>query len=1001
MPQGFRSAGVTTREIDLTGPTSIEPVGIPAGIVGTSLKGPAFVPITLPTMNDFVVKFGAPTDTFSFAPLAVNEWLRNAQAVTFLRVLGIGDGAQRVSSGLNKGKVNSAGFVVGAQQPQATLSGNLGTNTYATNGGPLGRTYFLGCFMSQSSASTVFTDAGLAAQGTPIIRGVIMAASGVVLTLSSSVNTTSTAPSLTAAATAANIKGAMTGAINLSSGKQEFVMLLNGFKGSDSSYPSSVITASFDVSAPNYFGRIFNKDPLKLENAGYVLYTQYDIHPAIAVPTGSGIISSSLGAGVTGNNSRERIAFLLTGSQSQNSGTLTAPNFEGFEDRFQTARTPWITSQKFGGKPVNLFQIFALGDGAEPNAKIKVSIENIQPSNSDTTQFGTFDLIVRDLGDNDNNKVVLEQWRGLSLDVTNPRFIGNIIGDTHVFYNFDASTGKQKLTTTGQYPVRSRYIRVAISDDIINGETPETALPLGNRGYPHLVTSGTSPMPSYTDSLGFTSSNPFNKLVQPPVPFRLNMTRGTSPTQTVDKALYWGVQFERQESASEPNSSYVPNPTIPSFAKYFPNYHTEWQNPLVSGNEGTPDTAADGILDADRFNNNAFSLENIQVVYNATSGLADVTQLDSWSYVRAGGITTNSTARTRALAVTDLSDPSVRSVAKFTVFFQGGFDGVRIFNVDTADLTNEAIVEEMNYSSRGFSAGPTVTAYNTALTLMHDTSEVDIQLLALPGIRHRFVTDTALRITEDRFDAMLIFDIEERDVNNDLVVDPSQKISVNFTANDFSGRGINSSFGAAYFPDVTLRDTFNRQVVRVPPSVAVLGAFSKNDAVAFPWFAPAGFARGSLETTNDPIVRLSKANMDALYSVNINPIVSFAGSTGPVVWGQKTVLARQSSLDRVNVRRLLITLRREVRRVANRILFEQNKDTTLARFSQLVNPIFKRVQDQQGIDNFKVVIDTTTTTQADIENKIIRGKIFLVPTKTLEFLSIDFVLTNRGNFIQG
>jgi phage tail sheath protein FI len=141
--------------------------------------------------------------------------------------------------------------------------------------------------------------------------------------------------------------------------------------------------------------------------------------------------------------------------------------------------------------------------------------------------------------------------------------------------------------------------------------------------------------------------------------------------------------------------------------------------------------------------------------------------------------------------------------------------------------------------------------------------------------------------------------------------------------------------------------------------------------------------------------------MDALYAVNINPIVSFAGSTGPVVWGQKTVLARQSSLDRVNVRRLLIALRREVRRVANRILFEQNKESTLARFSQLVNPIFKRVQDQQGIDNFKVVIDTTTTTQADIENKTIRGKIFIVPTKTLEFLSIDFVLTNRGNFIQG
>lgn len=1000
MPQGFTSAGVTTREIDLTGPTSIDPVGVPAGIVGTSPKGPAYVPITLPTMNDFVVKFGAPSTLFRSAPLAANEWLRNAQAVTFLRVLGVGDGKQRLSSGLNKGKVNAAGFVVGDQQPQTSLSGNLGSNSYANTTGPLGRTYFLGAIMSQSNGSTLLTDAGLAAQGVPIIRGVLMAASGVVLTLSSSFNTVSTAPSTTAPATAANIRGAVTGAVNLGSGKQEFVMFLNGHKASETAY-SNVITASFDVAAPNYFGKILNRDPLKLENAGYVLYAQYDIHPAMAVVTGSGVVLAASGAAVSGNANRERVAFLLTGSQTVNSGTLTAPNFENFEDRFQTASTPWITSQKFGGRPMNLFKVWALGDGDEPNSKVKISFENIQPSTSDTTKFGTFDLLVRDLGDNDNNRVVLEQWRGMSLDPENPRFLGNIIGDTRVFYNFDATTGKQKLTTTGNYPVRSRYIRVQIADDVLNGETPETALPMGFRGLPHLVTSGTAPMPSFTDAAGYSTSNLFYNLVQPPVPFRLALTRGVSPTQTTDKALYWGVQFERMESATDPNSSYVPNESIKSFAKYFPTFHTEWQNPLVSGNEGTPDTAADGILDADRFNNNAFSLENIRVVYNAVSGLADSTLVDQWAYVRAGGISTNVSALTRALTVSDLADPSNRALAKFTVFMQGGFDGVRIFNEDTAQLTNKAIVEEMNYTSRGFSSGPTVSAYTKALELMADTTEVDIQLLSLPGIRHRYVTDTAIRTTEERFDAMLIFDIEERDINNALVTSDSQRTSVNFTATNFAARGLNSSFAAAYFPDVTLRDSFNREVVRVPPSVAVLGAFSKNDAVAYPWFAPAGFTRGALDTTNEPVVRLTKPNLDALYSVNINPLVSFAGSTGPVVWGQKTVLSRQSSLDRVNVRRLLLSIRRDVRGVANKILFEQNKEATLARFSQKVNPILKRVQDQQGIDNFKVLIDTSTTTEADIENKTIRGKIFIVPTKTLEFLSIDFVLTNRANFVQG
>lgn len=994
MPQGFASAGVTTREIDLTGPTSIEPVGIPAGIVGTSVKGPAFVPLTLPTMNDFVVKFGAPTSIYKNGPLAANEWLRNAQSVTFLRVLGVGDGNQRTSSGNNKGKVQYAGFVVGDRQPQISVSGNLTNNPYAVTTGAPGKTYFLTTLMSQSANSTVFTDAGLSATGQMIIRGVLMAASGVVLTLSSS-TVTSTAPSTLSASSVTT--GAPTGSVYLGGGLQEFVMFLNGWNGADTSY-TNVLTASFDVSAPNYFGRIFNKDPLKMENAGYLLYTQYDIHPAIAVVTGSGILTPSASAVSAGP--REKAAFLFSNSQTWSSGTVYAPNFEGFEDRFQTAKTPWFTSQKFGGRPVNLFQVVALSDGEEPNSKVKISIENIQPSTTDTTNFGVFDLLVRDLNDNDNNKVVLEQWRGLSLDVSNPRFIGNIIGDTRVFFNFDASTGKQKLTTTGNYPVRSRYVRLSIADDVLNGETPETALPMGTRGFPHLATSGSAPFAAFTDATTFSLSSISQRMIQPPVPFRTVLTRGTSPTQSTDRALYWGVQFERQESALDPNSSYVANDTIKSLSKYFATYHTDWMNPVASGNEGAIDTAQNGIMDADRFNNNAFSLENIKVVYNATSNLADVTSLDSWSYVRNGVIPTDSTARTRALTVTDLTDPGVKSVAKFTVYLQGGFDGTRIFNSDTSQLTNKAIVEEMNYTARGFSSGPTVTAFTKALTLMNDTSEVDIQLLAIPGIRHRFVTDTALRVTENRFDALFLFDVEERDTNNALVTADSQVISVGFTATNFASRGVNSSFGAAYFPDVTLRDQFNRSVVRVPPTVAVLGAFSKNDAVAYPWFAPAGFTRGALDTTNDPVVRLSKANMDALYSVNINPIVSFAGSTGPVVWGQKTVLARQSSLDRVNVRRLLIALRREVRRVANRILFEQNKESTLARFSQLVNPIFKRVQDQQGIDNFKVVIDTTTTTQADIENKTIRGKIFLVPTKTLEFLSIDFVLTNRGNFIQ-
>ena len=1013
MPQiNFRSPGVSAREIDLTGPTSIEPVGIPAGIISTTQRGPAFVPQTLPTIADYNVRFGFPIENVKFGALAANEWLRNAQALTQLRVLGIGDGSARTLSGINKGKVNSAGYVVGDQQPQSTLSGALGPNLSANERtaspfatGSAGRTYFLGCFMSQSVNSAFFTDAGLTASAMPIIRGVLMAASGVVLTLSTS-NTASTAPLVTQAADytilAQTIRGAPTGTLNLTSGKQEFVMFLNGFKAPNASLYPNLITASFDTGVPNYFGTILNKDPLKLEDAGYVLYTQYDITPSIAVPTGSGIVLATQGAGALGLG-YERIAFLVTGSQTRNSGSTTAPNFENFEDRFRTASTPWILSQKFGGNPANLFKIHALDDGEYPNSKIKVSIENIAPSRTDTTLFGSFDLVVRDFGDTDANKVVLEQWRGLSLDATSNRYIAKIIGDVHTFYNLDTPDASQKLTTEGDSGTKSKYIRVQMSDGLTNGSIDDLALPMGFRGVQHLVTSGSAPLGAIIDAAYFptyVSQSVTATVIQPPVPMRLSLSRGVSPNKTADRTLYWGVQFEQVNSALETNASSVPNTSLKSLTKYFPNFHTDFQNVVVRDNEGTADTAANGILDADRFNNNQFSLEKVQIYYNATSNLPDLNQLQNWTYVRQGNIIQNTTNLTRALKATDLSDPGTSAVSKFTVYLEGGFDGVRPFNVDTAFLTNNAVVEEMTNTNRGFSSGPTVKAYLKALTIVSDTTEIDIQILAMPGIRHRFLTDTAIRTVEqDRFDTFYIMDIEERDSVSNLVTSgETQNVSVRYTVQDFNGRGLNSSFAAAYFPDQVIRDPFNGNIVRTPPSVAVLGAFAKNDAVGHPWFAPAGFTRAALNSVQYTAVNLSRQNMDDLYSSNVNPIVAFAGN-GPVVWGQKTVQARQSSLDRVNVRRLLLTLRREVKKVANRILFEPARDVTLERFQSLVTPILKRVQEQGGLDGFDVQINTSTTTQADLENKTIRGKIFIVPTKTLEFMSLDFVLSNRGAFV--
>lgn len=986
-----RSAGVSVREIDLTGPRNAAPVGTPAGVIGTADQGPAFVPLTFATLQDYVTRFGQ-SDGTKFGPLAVSEWLRNAQSVVYLRVLGVGNGQKRNDSGANAGNVTNAGFVVGQRQPLD--NGFLGDNPYANSGGPLGRTHFLGCFMSESAGSIVFSSAGIQQSPTavPILRGVLMAPSGVVLTLSASNATGS--PSASTVATSAGPFGAITGSVNLTGGSQNFVLLLNGHKGTDPAFPN-VITASFDQTAPNYFGNILNADPYKLQEAGHYLYARYDVHPVAAVVTGTNVILASL--------AQQQIAFLTTASLGRNVGNSTVPSYENFEDRYSTPASPTIISQKFGGNYVDLFRVFALSDGTASNVKFKVSIENIANSTVNNRSYGTFDLIVRDFNDNDDNKIIIESYRGLTLDPSSDNYIGKRIGDMVAYFDFDKNTGGQKLVVDGKYPNKSNLIRVKMTQAVDDGVVDPSALPIGFRGPTHLVLSGSDPMTAIASDasiLQAAGNNGLKKIVEPPVPYRESLTVGQDPKKSVNKQLYWGVQFEQKISLAEPNASRVSNKTIRSLTKYFPQFQTVNQNFAVSENHGVADVNGT-VLDSDRYNRNLFALDHIQV-RTGSNGIVDAKQLVSMSYVRSGLIPVDDVNKTRALNVAlDFGDLTVRTLAKFSFYVQGGFDGTNIFDRDADSLTNAAVEGEMNDPARGQNNGPTVQSFQAALNIMGSTTDVDIKLLAVPGIRHQIITDAAINtVQNDRFDALYIMDIEEVDSVDSIVTSSLQDVNVSLTATNFSLRGIDSNFAAAYFPDVVMESPFTNLPTQVPPSVVVLGAFSLNDAVAFPWFAPAGFTRGALQTTDMPAVKLNRNNMDTLQDAHINPIVSFAGSDGVVVWGQKTLQAAASALDRVNVRRLLIDIRRQVRRIAETLLFEPNREATLNRFSALVNPVLQRIQEQQGLNRFKVIIDTTTTTQADVENNTIRGKIFVEPTRTAEIVSIDFVLTNLGSFVQ-
>lgn len=706
-------------------------------------------------------------------------------------------------------------------------------------------------------------------------------------------------------------------------------------------------------------------------------------------------------------------ALLLTGAGNRNEVDELSPNYENFEDRFQTAATPWFISQKFGGKNKRLFKIHSIDDGAAGSNLFKITIENITASNNVNYKYGSFDLLVRDFNDTDIDPVVLESFRGLTLDPNSARFISRVIGDRHAFYDLDQSAGRQKLRIEGSYPNASRYIRVETDVQVQRAGVNPESLPVGFAGFAHTNTSGKTAeegdalLTGYISNSTLLTVEDLAKVKEPPVPMRGSLSQGVGIAKKLNSKLTWGVQFETQTNPQNLNSNAVFNKSISSFAKYFPNFQTGGLNFLSSDNSGAPDLGAGIVVDCDSFNNNKFTLENVQVV-KTISGKPDSTKWGAAVYRRDGSLadelvgtdgTVYGAVDTKFIDPTvDLKDVANRQFIKFTCMAQGGFDGVNIFDREKSKMTDLAARREFDDElKQGGVFGPTIAAYRKAIDVLGEKTDVDIQLLATPGLRHPTITDYAIDAVENRFDAMYIMDVEEKDQENSFMTGSAGQLpSVSYTVNNFKSRNLDTSFAAAYYPDLIITDPATRTNIQVPPSVPVLGAFALNDATAYPWFAPAGFTRGALYSVLETQVKLSRANMDTLYDADINPVTSFADSAGVVVFGQKTLQQAQTSLDRVNVRRLLISIRRRVRRIAESFIFEPNRAETLARFSNLVTPVLQQIQSQNGVDRFKVQIDTSTTTQADVENNTVRGKIFVQPTRAVEFISLDFVITNQG-----
>jgi hypothetical protein len=204
-----------------------------------------------------------------------------------------------------------------------------------------------------------------------------------------------------------------------------------------------------------------------------------------------------------------------------------------------------------------------------------------------------------------------------------------------------------------------------------------------------------------------------------------------------------------------------------------------------------------------------------------------------------------------------------------------------------------------------------------------------------------------------------------------------------------------TNFASTYYPWVKILDDENNKQVWVPPSVVVPGVIAFTDKISHPWFAPAGLNRGGLTEVLMAKDRLTHSERDTLYEGRVNPIATFPGE-GVVVWGQKTLQAKPSALDRVNVRRLLIALKKFIASSSRYLVFEQNTTATRNRFLNIVNPYMEQVQSNSGLTAFRVVMDESNNTPDVVDRNELKGQIFIQPARTAEFIVLDFVVMPSG-----
>ena len=425
--------------------------------------------------------------------------------------------------------------------------------------------------------------------------------------------------------------------------------------------------------------------------------------------------------------------------------------------------------------------------------------------------------------------------------------------------------------------------------------------------------------------------------------------------------------------------------------------HDKYYNPVLVGNEGSHgfgessipsvlfNTGSDANNSSKSVSFSGIDLETTQVKIDNNNYLAPLpasaTQGGNTVFAFDGTVSVVGGTKAYGYELTGSLSADINK-RQFTVGFQGGFDGCNpTISIDLGTSISSGNSQGFNLSTSTSSGS---VGYVKGINSVSNPDDFDINLVSVPGIvrrHHSYVFDKVIDMVEAREDAFFIGD----------VVGASDSISQAIE----QGIAIDSNYVGTYYPWVKTIDSRTNKLISVPPSVLMPGIYASNDAVAAEWFAPAGLNRGGIVGAISVLNRLTHAERDELYEGKINPIAQFPGE-GIVAFGQKTLQDKASALDRINVRRLMIKVKKYIASTSRYLVFEQNTSQTRGKFLNTVNPYLEGIQQRQGLYAFRVVMDESNNTPDVIDRNILAGQIFLQPTKTAEFIVLDFNILPTG-----